>query len=217
MTSLKTAIDYINEDLLGCLPAHGGERAKKLVKGDRIHSTAAAAVLAISGRLAHVRELPMPRERRLIIDFYGENSPLLFVDDDSRYAEVIDRKAEVMIWTEEQLASVYEKRPKFLQYVNDWLTHKQSDLIERLAEFAACGAEDRLWLALLRLGRQFGTRTPGGIEMPPFTHQNLADYLGTSREMASHLMRRSASNGLISYDRKGIRLRRLVNGMTAGS
>lgn len=214
---MKMVIGNINEDLLGCLPALGADRLKRLVKGYRIDCTDAAAVLSVSGRLAYVQELP--QGRRLIIDFYGENSPFLNADDGctARYLKVVDGSAEVMIWNNAQLAGIYEKRPEFRQYVNAWLRHKQSDLFERLAEFAACRIEERLRLALLRLGRQFGTTTPNGIKVPPFTHQTLADYVATSREIVSHYMRNAARNGLISYDRRGILLHRLENEMAAST
>lgn len=217
VTSMKTVIDDINEDLLGFLPAQGGNRLRGLVKGYRIRVASVAAVLSFSGRLANIQELP--DGRRLIIDFYGENTPFLNADDGctTQYLKVVDSNAEVMIWSTAQLAGIYQRQPTFWQYVNDWFRYQHWALLDRLAEFATCRIEERLRLALLRLGRQFGAQTAIGIKVPPFTHQDLADYVATSREIISHYMRDSARNGLISYNRQGIVLHGLGKEMVAAT
>ena len=130
---------------------------------------------------------------------------------------MIDSNAKVMIWTREQLAAVYEKRADFQEYVNDWLRYKQSALIERLAELAAYNTEDRIRFAILRLRRQLGFETQDGIKLPPFTHWDLAEYVGTSREIVSQIMGRLARAGLISYNRSGILVRCLEKGLATGN
>ena len=48
----------------------------------------------------------------------------------------------------------------------------------------------------------------GVVRMLPFTHETLAQYVGTSREIVTHWMARLKRDGCIRYSRRGIMLSR---------
>ena len=52
-----------------------------------------------------------------------------------------------------------------------------------------------------------GTRTEDGcINIPPLTHQVLAEYVGTTREIITFQMNHFRQKGLLRYSRKGIQI-----------
>jgi len=56
-----------------------------------------------------------------------------------------------------------------------------------------------------RLGRETGD---GSVDMMPFTHELLSQYVGTSREIVTHYMNQLRRQGYLKYSRKGISLNR---------
>jgi hypothetical protein len=52
-----------------------------------------------------------------------------------------------------------------------------------------------------------GTRTEDGyISIPPLTHQVIAQYVGTTREIISFQMNQLRHKGLLRYSRRGIQI-----------
>jgi len=57
-------------------------------------------------------------------------------------------------------------------------------------------------LALIQLSQSVGTQTPtGALRITGLTHQAIADYVGTSREIVTSEMNRLRRMGYISYSR----------------
>ena len=57
-------------------------------------------------------------------------------------------------------------------------------------------------LALIQLSQSVGTQTPGGaLRITGLTHQAIADYVGTSREIVTSEMNRLRRMGYINYSR----------------
>jgi CRP-like cAMP-binding protein len=71
---------------------------------------------------------------------------------------------------------------------------------------------------LLMLGQRFGERTDGSsIHILPVTHELLAKYVGTSREIITQHMSQMRRDGLLVYSRSGMdfdpdQLRRTLSG-----
>lgn len=61
---------------------------------------------------------------------------------------------------------------------------------QRIGEHALMGAKERLWLALLEIAEREGTPDPGGasIHFTRPTHQELAERIGSSREVVTRLL-----------------------------
>ena len=71
------------------------------------------------------------------------------------------------------------------------------------------GASDRidrrLALALVRFAERFGKpQEDGGLKMEPLTHELLAQYVGTSRELITCHMAKLRQLGMLQYSRRSI-------------
>jgi CRP-like cAMP-binding protein len=60
--------------------------------------------------------------------------------------------------------------------------------------------------ALLRLGERFGDSNGGSpkVRLMPITHELLAKYVGTSREIVTQHMSQLRRKGVLDYSRAGI-------------
>jgi CRP-like cAMP-binding protein len=62
---------------------------------------------------------------------------------------------------------------------------------------------------LIRFSERLGHRAEdGSVQMMPFTHELLSQYVGTSREIVTHYMNQFRRQGYLRYSRKGILLYR---------
>jgi len=67
----------------------------------------------------------------------------------------------------------------------------------------------RLARSLIRFSEKLGHKAEdGSVQMIPFTHELLSQYVGTSREIVTHYMNQFRRQGLLRYSRKGILLYR---------
>jgi CRP-like cAMP-binding protein len=63
--------------------------------------------------------------------------------------------------------------------------------------------QERFLIALLKLPPILGTRLPhGATRLPSLTHLTIAEYIGTSREIATSQMNRLKRLGMIRYTRR---------------
>lgn len=76
----------------------------------------------------------------------------------------------------------------------------------RLADFMVRPAEARLALVLLDLNREIGEDAPEGgrVLALPLSHQDLAQLIGSSREMVTHLLGRFRRRGVVATTRERI-------------
>jgi CRP-like cAMP-binding protein len=83
------------------------------------------------------------------------------------------------------------------------------DFGHRIESFSVDNIARRLARALIRFSERLGTpEADGSIRMAPFTHELLAQYVGTSREIVTHYMNQFRRQGCLKYSRKGISLQR---------
>jgi len=62
---------------------------------------------------------------------------------------------------------------------------------------------ERVMLALVQLASNTGTKTPEGTtRVASLTHQTIAEYVGTSREIVTFQLNRLRKLGMIKYSRK---------------
>jgi len=63
----------------------------------------------------------------------------------------------------------------------------------------------RVAWSLLRFAERLGVKEEdGAVRMPPLTHQLLAEYIGTSREIVTFQMNQLRRQGFLRYSRKAI-------------
>jgi CRP-like cAMP-binding protein len=59
-------------------------------------------------------------------------------------------------------------------------------------------------LGLLQLAESLGTPANGGLRLAPLTHQAIAEYVGTSREIVTSHMSDLRRAGMLQYSRRFI-------------
>ncbi|MGF1572710.1 MAG: Crp/Fnr family transcriptional regulator [Sumerlaeia bacterium] len=81
----------------------------------------------------------------------------------------------------------------------------------RMADLLMKPIEERLAITLLQLNRQIGEDDGSGGRLfsLPLSHRDLANLVGSSREMVTHVLRRFRADGLIESGRKELRLKNL--------
>jgi len=140
-------------------------------------------------------------------ELFGE-SALLDVARRPEEAKVIER-ATLMTWAISDLEDLVMKRPRLAVALLQILAQRNAELTGRIASFSIDTIERRLARSLIRFAERLGIQEEdGSIRMMPFTHDMLARYVGTSREIVTQYMNRFRKQGYVSYSRRGILLHR---------
>ena len=116
---------------------------------------------------------------------------------------------KVMTWSTSEIEELVIRRPRLGIALLQLLVRRSQDFGARIESFSIDNIGRRLVRSLIRfserLGRDMGD---GSIEMMPFTHELLSQYVGTSREIVTHFMNQLRRQGYLKYSRKGITLNR---------
>lgn len=117
------------------------------------------------------------------------------------YAQAVD-DCVICVWNRQQVEQTFIEKPqiafRFLEAVGDRLTQVE----ERLAEVTFEPISMRLASLLLRLDRD----GEGTGKLNGYTHQYLADMLGTYRETTTQILNQFKSQALIKTGRKTIEI-----------
>ena len=147
--------------------------------------------------------------RQVVVDiyqpdeFFGE-SALLNLPHRSEQAVALDNTS-LMGWSAAEIEDMVAKRPRLAVALLQILTQRSIDFTERLESFSADNIARRLARSLIRFAARQGTRgDDGSARMAPLTHELLAQYVGTSREIVTHYMNQFRKEGYLQYSRRGI-------------
>ena len=147
--------------------------------------------------------------RQVVVDiyqpdeFFGE-SALLNLPHRSEQAVALDN-ASLMGWSAAEIEDMVAKRPRLAVALLQILTQRSIDFTERIESFSADNIARRLARSLIRFAGRQGTRgDDGSARMAPLTHELLAQYVGTSREIVTHYMNQFRKEGYLQYSRRGI-------------
>jgi CRP/FNR family transcriptional regulator len=140
-------------------------------------------------------------------EFFGE-SAFLGLPHRAEQASALD-DTRLMTWTATEIEDIVMKRPRLAVALLQILTQRTIDFTHRIEGFSVDNISRRLARSLLRFSERLGTpEDDGSIRMAPFTHELLAQYVGTSREIVTHYMNQFRRRGYLRYSRKGITLYR---------
>lgn len=140
-------------------------------------------------------------------DFFGE-SALLNAPREEEQAVALE-STKVMTWTAEEIERLIGNEPRLAVALMQVVVKRCMDFKYRLESFSAEGTAHRLARALVHFADRQGESPEGdGVTIPPLTHELLAQYVGTSREIVSHHMSEFRSHGYVRYSRKGITIQR---------
>jgi CRP/FNR family transcriptional regulator len=151
--------------------------------------------------------------RQVVVDiyqadeFFGESA---FLGRSSRAELAVALEGtKLMTWTTAEIEDISMRRPKLAVALMQLLVQRSVDFAERIESFSVDNIARRLARTLIRFSERLGLRSDdGSIQMIPFTHELLSQYVGTSREIVTHYMNLFRRQGYLRYSRKGILLYR---------
>ena len=140
-------------------------------------------------------------------DFFGE-SALLNVPREAEQAVALE-PTKVMTWAAVEIERLVEKEPRLAIALMQVIVRRGIEFKSRLESFSVDATANRLARALVQFAERVdGTAEGNSVTIAPLTHELLAQYVGTSREIVSHHMSEFRSQGHIRYSRKGITIQR---------
>jgi CRP/FNR family transcriptional regulator len=151
--------------------------------------------------------------RQVVVDiyqpdeFFGESA---FVAQSQRTELAVAlENTKVMTWGVSEIEDIATRRPKLGIAFVQLLVERSMDFGSRIESFSVDNIARRLARALIRFSERLGHQTEdGSVQMIPFTHELLSQYVGTSREIVTHYMNQFRRQGYLRYSRKGILLHR---------
>ncbi len=200
------------EDALAYLPC---SRIVAFRKGQTIydhHQPSDAIYLVIDGKVKVSRLAD--NGRQVIVDifqpdeFFGE-SALLGLPQRPEQATAME-DTQLMTWSTADIEQLIMKQPRLGIALLQVTVMRMLDSVYRIQSFSAESIAQRLARSLLRFAERLGGEVleDGSVRMLPFTHETLAQYVGTSREIVTHWMARLRRDGCVRYSRRGILLNR---------
>jgi len=149
--------------------------------------------------------------RRVVVDVYG--SAELFGESvlaghAHRVEEAVALEpTKLMSWTQEEIEENAASSPEFATALIRFAVCRSLEFASRIESFSSEKIEQRLTRALIRFAGRFGWEAEDGtVRMDALTHEFLAQYVGTSREIVSQYMSRFKRAGYVQYSRNGISL-----------
>jgi len=140
-------------------------------------------------------------------EFFGD-SAFLGLTQRSEIAVALEN-TKVMTWTTNEIEEITMKRPKLAIALLQLLVQRSMDFGYRIESFSVDNIARRLARTLIRFSERLGSKNDdGSVQMIPFTHELLSQYVGTSREIVTHYMNQFRRQGYLRYSRKGIMLYR---------
>jgi CRP-like cAMP-binding protein len=151
--------------------------------------------------------------RQVVVDiyqpdeFFGE-SAFLGLPQRPEVAVALEN-TKVMTWSTAEIEDIATRRPKLAIALLQLLVQRSMDFGSRIESFSVDNIARRLARALIRFSERLGQQADdGSVQMIPFTHELLSQYVGTSREIVTHYMNQFRRQGYLRYSRKGIMLHR---------
>jgi CRP/FNR family transcriptional regulator, cyclic AMP receptor protein len=205
-SGIPTFVNSFLEDPRAYLPR---SQILEYATGQLIYSLdqpATGLYLVIDGKVTVCRSAD--NGRPVVVDiyqadeFFGESALLRFSHTQEQAVALENTK--VMMWSTAQIENIVILRPQLALALLQVLALRLSDFKNRLHSLASDPAPRRLAHTLIRFSERLGqTNEDGSVEMIPFTHKLLAQYVGTSREVITLFMNRFRREGYLNYSRRG--------------
>jgi CRP/FNR family transcriptional regulator, cyclic AMP receptor protein len=140
-------------------------------------------------------------------DFFGESA---FLNSPTRGEQAVAlENTKLMTWTMAEIEEIVMRRPRLGVALLQMLACRSIEFGYRIESFSVDNVARRLGRALIRFSERLGQNAEdGSVQIMPFTHELLSQYVGTSREGVTHCMNQFRRQGYLRYSRKGIFLHR---------
>jgi CRP/FNR family cyclic AMP-dependent transcriptional regulator len=138
-------------------------------------------------------------------EFFGESTVLgMFSETATAF-----QNATVMKWTAEEIQQISILRPMLSFALWQWTVQRSMDFGSRIDSLSVDSIDRRLARALIRFSDRLGNHIEdGSVNLTLFTHELLAQYVGTSREIITKSMSAFRELGYLGFSRRGIWLDR---------
>ena len=162
----------------------------------------------LSGRLLAVHWTPDGREMIFgRIDYRTYQGELAALDGGERSLSIYaHRKAEVLVVSQADFRKVVDEIPVVRKRVINGLVATVRRLTERLYQATLFSVEQRVRSYLVRLALEAGQMHSGGEIQDAPTHSEIANWVGSNREVVSRIMSGLKKAGVIDTQRKLIRM-----------
>jgi len=118
-------------------------------------------------------------------------------------ALVLDQ-VRVFSWGRTEVEQQITRDPRLGLALVRYFVQRCADLNSRIEALAFRRTTERVMLNLLHLAETLGTPSNGHLRLAPLTHQAIAEYVGTSREIVTSHMSEFRRAGMLDYSRKYI-------------
>jgi CRP-like cAMP-binding protein len=140
-------------------------------------------------------------------EFFGE-AGLLNLSNPSEQA-IAHQRSTLMSWQSADVEEIMRKQPRLAIALLQFFGQRSLVLAQRMESLFFDPIDARLARSLLRFAERLGTEQHDGqVLMEPLTHELLAQYVGTSREVVTCHMANLRRLGYVKYSRKAIELDR---------
>lgn len=140
-------------------------------------------------------------------EFFGE-SVFLRLPCCSEEARALEN-TKLMAWTGMEVEEIASRQPRLAVALLQVMVQRTMGFTQRIESLCVENIGQRVARSLLRLAERMGTmEKDGSVRMIPLTHELLAQYVGTSREVVTMHMNRLRREGYIRYSRKTLVLYR---------
>lgn len=140
-------------------------------------------------------------------EFFGESS-LLNLSNTAEQA-MAHQRTTLMAWRTTDIEEIIMKRPRLAVALLQAFGQRSLGFTRRIESLFFDPIDRRLARSLIRFSERLGTpQADGSVIMEPLTHELLAQYVGTSREVVTCHMTNLRRLGYLQYSRKSIVLYR---------
>ena len=140
-------------------------------------------------------------------EFFGE-SALLNSPARGEQALALEN-TKLMTWTTSEIEKLVLQRPLLAVALLQILVQRSINFGHRIESFSVDNVERRLARTLGQFSDRLGRdAADGSVEMMPFTHELLSQFVGTSRETVTYYMIQFRRQGYLRYSRRGMSLYR---------
>jgi CRP/FNR family transcriptional regulator len=186
---------------------HAVSRVKQLHTGDELlQENAQVHVVPVltKGLLGVYRT---DEDGREILVYYikpGESCIMSFLaginHDTSKVKAVAEEESEVLILPVDRVSEWVTKYPEWATFIFKLYHKRFEELLNVVNSIAFQKMDERIWQHLMKKSELSGSRE---LQL---THQQLADEMGTTREVVSRLLKQMEKAGIISLGRNKITL-----------
>lgn len=105
---------------------------------------------------------------------------------------------DLLVISREEFLHILESIPAVRMNFIEMLSKRLLKMAREIANFGHTWSYQRLGIVLLELVEEHGVETPEGLMIPfPLTHEDLANFIGSTRETVTHQIKRLRRRGLL--------------------